>query len=558
MLGEALGDLKEGSVHTSIMRAARRNSRTIIAILLAFNSLASLGVPAARADSPNSATTQIQGKYFHINVNVVNTTSNNGLKRGDQLLVYLNIVADAQSIPPLPSTFDDCRSQNWTNNTGYKPNCGSNEKTPCTIAPGPDPRFSGFPSNSYSGLDLNYEIYQNGILLAQSADQNQSTGRPYIDTMYFAKDGAAVGSAGENSSVRASTTSGFDLAEPISVVSQGTEPLSIKIPYYGSFIIAQVINDPYRNYVLAHNLGANGNDSCIDDMFSQFYVDASADRGGGLGGVSPGAYGYDQALPQATVGFTFIKQSQSITFLTPTSTPLDSQLLQLAATSSSGLPITYSSLTPKVCLPVGNTLTLLGPGNCGIQADQTGNENISAASSVMRYINVISTKTIVCTKGKVKKNLTALTPLCPKGFSLSSTKEILPKPIVVVNSAAVPAPTPTQTQSAPSHVLWNAPSDYTRFNSTIGYKWEQLSSCSGNPKATGQYSCGLISLYSTDSCPRITILSTFTSGNTTIDRPITYLNNYVAGTLVPVELDTADGKSSGSSGQVKVDNIYCG
>ena len=70
----------------------------------------------------------------------------------------------------------------------------------------------------------------------------------------------------------------------------------------------------------------------------------------------------------------------------------------LAATSSSGLPITYTSNSPSVCAVVGNTVTILGPGDCDIDADQpggtTGGVTYTAATKVNRVFKVKATQWI--------------------------------------------------------------------------------------------------------------------------------------------------------------------
>ncbi len=60
----------------------------------------------------------------------------------------------------------------------------------------------------------------------------------------------------------------------------------------------------------------------------------------------------------------------------------------LAATTDSGLPITYASLTPSVCTVSGATVTIVGVGSCTIVASQAGNGNVLAAQSVPRTFEV--------------------------------------------------------------------------------------------------------------------------------------------------------------------------
>ena len=59
----------------------------------------------------------------------------------------------------------------------------------------------------------------------------------------------------------------------------------------------------------------------------------------------------------------------------------------LAATSDSGLPISYTSPTPDVCTVSGTTVTIVGPGTCTIVAAQAGDAN-HAPASVTRSFTV--------------------------------------------------------------------------------------------------------------------------------------------------------------------------
>ncbi len=80
--------------------------------------------------------------------------------------------------------------------------------------------------------------------------------------------------------------------------------------------------------------------------------------------------------------------SQTITFGTipqqMTGTPLT-----LTATTSSNLPVTYTSGTPSVCVVSGSTVTFLSAGTCSITSSQSGNGNYAAAS-VTQSFSVLS------------------------------------------------------------------------------------------------------------------------------------------------------------------------
>ncbi len=79
--------------------------------------------------------------------------------------------------------------------------------------------------------------------------------------------------------------------------------------------------------------------------------------------------------------------------------PLSNQVFGAApfavsATASSGLPVSFSSLTTGVCTVSGNTVTLVAVGTCTIQATQGGNTNYAAATSVNQSFQVIPPPTV--------------------------------------------------------------------------------------------------------------------------------------------------------------------
>jgi hypothetical protein len=82
---------------------------------------------------------------------------------------------------------------------------------------------------------------------------------------------------------------------------------------------------------------------------------------------------------------------QRLAFPAPSSQPLAGSPLALAATATSGLPVTFASQTPAVCTTAGvngNTVTMAALGNCTIRASQAGNGNYVAATPVDRSFGV--------------------------------------------------------------------------------------------------------------------------------------------------------------------------
>jgi subtilase family serine protease len=61
-----------------------------------------------------------------------------------------------------------------------------------------------------------------------------------------------------------------------------------------------------------------------------------------------------------------------------------------SATASSGLTVTFGSLTPLFCSVTGTTVTAIAVGSCTLEADQAGNANFQAANSAFQTFKVTS------------------------------------------------------------------------------------------------------------------------------------------------------------------------
>ncbi|MGD0249042.1 MAG: MBG domain-containing protein, partial [Candidatus Limnocylindrales bacterium] len=88
--------------------------------------------------------------------------------------------------------------------------------------------------------------------------------------------------------------------------------------------------------------------------------------------------GVYSAAPQVTQNVSVGLNPQTITFDTPAPSGTVGQSgVSVHAVATSGLPVTYSSLTPSICTVNGSSgaLTLLANGTCTIAANQAGNAN---------------------------------------------------------------------------------------------------------------------------------------------------------------------------------------
>lgn len=84
------------------------------------------------------------------------------------------------------------------------------------------------------------------------------------------------------------------------------------------------------------------------------------------------------------------RQAQSISFPAPPDMPQEDGPAILEASSSSGLPVSFVSLTPDVCVTGGSVVDLLAAGQCQIRASQPGNGSYLPAADVTRTFDVLA------------------------------------------------------------------------------------------------------------------------------------------------------------------------
>ncbi len=106
-----------------------------------------------------------------------------------------------------------------------------------------------------------------------------------------------------------------------------------------------------------------------------------------LAASQSGGAGYG-AAPGVTQSFSVTPLGQTINFPLIASQTLDTAPFTVAATASSGLPVSLASLTPAVCGISGHTVSLLAAGLCTLEASQAGDSQTSAALAVMQTFSV--------------------------------------------------------------------------------------------------------------------------------------------------------------------------
>ena len=92
--------------------------------------------------------------------------------------------------------------------------------------------------------------------------------------------------------------------------------------------------------------------------------------------------------PQVSRTFTVAKANQTITFAALANKAFGDPPFNVSATASSGLAVAFSSTTTAACTLAGNTVTIVAPGTCTIDANQAGNANFNAAPTVSRSFTV--------------------------------------------------------------------------------------------------------------------------------------------------------------------------
>jgi hypothetical protein len=95
-----------------------------------------------------------------------------------------------------------------------------------------------------------------------------------------------------------------------------------------------------------------------------------------------------------------------------------SQRIPFVITSNSGLPVTLTSNSKSVCLVSRSELVPVKAGRCVVSANQSGNSEYLAAVERVLVVDIVVGKkvTITCVKGKLIKKVSAINPVCPKGY----------------------------------------------------------------------------------------------------------------------------------------------
>ncbi len=140
------------------------------------------------------------------------------------------------------------------------------------------------------------------------------------------------------------------------------------------------------------------------------------------------------AAPQVQQTFAVGQGSQTISFTStaPAAATVGGTAYTVAATATSGLPVSFSIAagSSSVCAIAGSTVTFQGAGNCVVNANQAGNANYAAAPQVQQTfavgqgsqtISFTSTAPAAATVGGASYTVTATaTSGLPVSFSIAA------------------------------------------------------------------------------------------------------------------------------------------
>lgn len=99
-----------------------------------------------------------------------------------------------------------------------------------------------------------------------------------------------------------------------------------------------------------------------------------------------------------TQSVTVTKAPQTISFTQPANTVFGGASVPLVASADSGLPVSFTSQTPGVCVIDGSSARPVGAGACTISASQAGNGDVAAAAPVSRTLTVAKAGIVVTTR----------------------------------------------------------------------------------------------------------------------------------------------------------------
>jgi hypothetical protein len=221
-------------------------------------------------------------------------------------------------------------------------------------------------SNQYTGV-----VFANTMVLTAGISLNEFEFPPYSGTNVVADSGGPMTIA---FATPATTVGGyFTYTVPLTIVAFDVLHQAV----------ASSISRFSSNTAISGDPGSSPNE----------WIQVSSPLGISSITITGAASGSSFALDNLTISpeITGIgARAQAITFGMLSDVTLPASGITLTATASSGLAVSYISITPSVCTVSGTTLKPVAAGTCSITATQPGNSTYAAATPVTQTFKVLS------------------------------------------------------------------------------------------------------------------------------------------------------------------------
>jgi hypothetical protein len=265
------------------------------------------------------------------------------------------------------------------------------------------------PSGAPDGLTLaGYDVYQGtspgeesgtpinpSALIAGTSDTvtDLASGTAFyfdVIAIYQGSEGGGIPSAASNEA--SATTSEGEAPAPAGLTAVAESSSGVNLSWnapVGAVALPVLGYDVYQGTSPGGESATPVNSSPIAavsypvtdlDSGTTYYFEVTAVYRDGQSPPSPEA-----SATTATTSST--AQPQVVTFPPLASHPVGASFT-VAASASSGLPVSFGSQTPSVCTVTGTTVTTLAAGQCEIQASQAGNADFQPATAVIQGFTV--------------------------------------------------------------------------------------------------------------------------------------------------------------------------
>ena len=179
----------------------------------------------------------------------------------------------------------------------------------------------------------------------------------------------------------------YQLAQPAGLTADITAaPLTVTADNLSKVYDGSVFN----GFTVSYNGFVNGEDKSVLSGTLNFSGSATTATDAGTGYViTPGGLtSNNYKITFVNGSLTIEKADQTIQFSPLPEKQEGNNDFQVTATSSSGLPVTFSSSDNSIATVQGNTVTIVTAGTCNINANQAGNNNYNPAPQVSQPFTV--------------------------------------------------------------------------------------------------------------------------------------------------------------------------